>query len=151
MSEISKQISEDLKSAMKAGEKDRLTLLRSLSSALKNAAIEKGNASATLEDSEITAVIRKQVKQREDSLKAFQDAGRPELAEKEQSEKELLEAYLPAALSEEQTIALIEECITETGATSRKEMGAVMKLLQEKSQGRADNKILSQEVMKRLG
>jgi len=150
MSEIAKQISEDMKTAMKTRESERLTLLRSISAALKNAAIEKGNASSELEDSEVIAVIRKQVKQREDSEAAFKEAGRAELAEKEATEKSLLEGYLPAALSEEETISLVEKCIAEIGASSRNEMGAVMKLLQEKSGGRADNKLLSAEVMKRL-
>ena len=150
MSEIAKRITEDMKSAMKARESEKLTLLRSLSAALKNAAIEKGSASAELEDNEVLAVIRKQVKQREDSETAFVEAGRAELAEKETSEKAWLETYLPQAMSEKETIALVESCIAEAGAESRKEMGDVMKLLQEKSNGRADNKLLSAEVMKRL-
>jgi uncharacterized protein YqeY len=150
MSELNQQIGEDLKDAMRAKDTNALMVLRALKSAIKYAAIEKGGADAELDEVEALVVIRKQVKQRQDSIVEYKKGGREELVEKESAEIVVLEKYLPAALSEEAVNAMIEESVTEVGATSRKEMGAVMKVLQEKIAGRADNKTLSQEVMKRL-
>src|SRR5690348_17232068 len=92
----------DLKDAMRARDADKLGVLRMLKSALKNAAIEKGGAAATLEDAEATQVVRKQVKQRQDSIESFEKGGRPELAEKERAEIAILQQYLPAAMSGEE-------------------------------------------------
>jgi uncharacterized protein YqeY len=150
MSNLSAQINDDLKAAMKAKDSMTLTLLRSLSSALKYAAIEKGGADTELDPADALAVVRKQVKQRQDSVTSFREGNRDDLAEKEEAEIAILEKYLPAAMSPEELTSLVEACIAEAGATSKKEMGAVMKLIQEKAAGRADNKALSQEVMKRL-
>lgn len=135
---------------MRARDAEKLTVLRMLKAALKNAAIEKGGASAELDDSELTQVLRKQVKQRQDSIESFQKGGRPELAAKEKSELETLNSYLPAAMSSEQVAALVREAIAEVGATSRAEMGAVMKALGPKAAGRADGRTLSQEVQRQL-
>ncbi len=150
MSNLSAQIKEDIKTAMKAKDSTTLTLLRSLSSALKYAAIEKGGADTELEAADALAVVRKQVKQRQDSVTSFRSGNREDLASKEEAEIAILEKYLPASMDPDDLVALVEACIAEAGATSKKEMGAVMKLLQEKAGGRADNKSLSQEVMKRL-
>ncbi len=150
MSDFAAQIQEDLKAAMKAKDANRLTVIRALKTALTNAAIEKGSLGTQLTDSEAMAVVRKQVKQREDSASQFQAAGRTELAEKELAEIEILQGYLPAALSQEEIIAMVETAIAETGASSKADMGKVMKLVQERSAGRADGKTLSQEVAKRL-
>lgn len=150
MSDFAAQIQEDLKAAMKAKDANRLTVIRALKTALTNAAIEKGSLGTQLTDSEAMAVVRKQVKQREDSASQFQAAGRTELAEKELAEIEILQGYLPAALSQEEMIAMVETAIAETGASSKADMGKVMKLVQERSAGRADGKTLSQEVAKRL-
>lgn len=144
------QITEDIKTAMRAKETLALGTLRALKSALKNAAIEKGGADAELDDAEATAVIRKQVKQRQDSITQFEQAGRTELAEKEKSEIAVLEKYLPAALSQEELDQAVAEAIAETGATTRADMGKVMKVLQEKTAGRADGKTLSQAVQNKL-
>jgi uncharacterized protein YqeY len=122
-----------------------------LKSALKNAAIEKGGASATLEDAEATQVIRKQVKQRQDSIESFEKGGRAELAEKEKVEMAVLQQYLPAAMSEEELARFVREAIAEVGATSKAQMGAVMKALGPKVGGRADGRTVSQEVQKQLG
>lgn len=132
--------------------KDTLALntLRAVKSAIKNAAIEKGGADAELDDTESIAVIRKQIKQRQDSMEQFTKAGRGELAAKEESEITILERYLPSALSEEEVGALVDAVLAETGATTRAEMGAVMKVLQERADGRADGKTLSKAVMGRL-
>ncbi len=150
MSELSQQITEDMKTAMRG--KDALTLntVRMLKSAVKNAAIEKGGADAELTDPEIIAVIRKEVKKRQDSAEQFEKGGRPELVEKENEEIAVLNKYLPQALSEDELAKLVDEAVAEVGATSRKEMGQVMKLLQETTGGRADGKALSQAVMAKL-
>ena len=99
---IQERIDSDLKDAMRAKDAARLGVLRMLKSALKNAAIEKGGASATLDDAEAAQVIRKQVKQRQDSIESFEKGGRPELAAKEKDELAILDAYLPQALNAEE-------------------------------------------------
>ena len=148
---LSERIDSDLKDAMRAKDAAKLGVLRMLKSAIKNAAIEKGGASATLDDAEASQVIRKQVKQRQDSIESFEKGGRPELAAKEKEELTLLSAYLPQAMSGDELAAAVREAIAEAGATSRAQMGAVMKVLQTKLAGRADGKTLSQEVQRQLG
>ena len=150
MSTFAERISEDIKTAMKAKDAGRLTVLRALKTALTNAAIEKGNLNSVLDDSEALAVVRKQLKQREDSASQFESAGRAELAEKERGEITILQAYLPAALDAGELAALVDAAIAETGAATKADMGRVMKLVQERAAGRADGKTLSQEVAKRL-
>lgn len=150
MGNLSDQLTEDIKTAMRAKDTVTLNTLRAVKSAIKNAAIEKGGADAELDDSEALAVFRKQIKQRQDSLEQFTKAGRSELAEKEEAEIKVLEGFLPAALSEEEIAGMIEAAIAETGASSRADMGKVMKLVQEQAQGRADGKTLSQAVMQKL-
>ena len=134
-------------------EKNTLALntIRMLKSAIKNAAIEKGGADAELNDAEVTSVIRKEVKKRQDSIEQYESAGREELADQEKAEINVLEGYLPEPLSEKEMTEIIDEAIAEVGATSRKEMGQVMKLVQERTAGRADGKTLSQAVMAKLG
>lgn len=140
----------DLKTAMKAKDTVSLNTLRALKTAMTNFAIEKGGLGTELTETEELAIVRKQVKQRQDSLSQFEGAGRDELAENEKKEIAVLEAYLPQALSQEEISAIVKEAVAETGATSRADMGNVMKLAQEKAEGRADGKLLSQEVMKHL-
>jgi uncharacterized protein YqeY len=148
--EISRQISEQLKAAMKARDTTALNTLRALKSAIKNAAIDTGGADAELNDGEIIGIVRKQVKQRQDSIEQFEKAGRAALAENEKAEIAILKTFLPAALSADELSAIVAEAVAETGASSRADMGKVMKLLQERTAGRADGKSLSQEVMKHL-
>ena len=148
---ISEQVDHDIKEAMKARQADRLGVLRLLKAAIKNASIEKGGQSATLDDPEATAVIRKQVKQRQDSIEGFVKGNRLELAAKEKAEIEVLNTYLPQALSPDELGRLVDEAIAEVGATGKAQMGAVMKALTPKVAGRADGRTLSQEVQKRLG
>ena len=150
MSDLSQQITEEIKSAMREKNAVALNTLRMLKSAIKNAAIEKGGADAELNDAEVVAVIRKQVKSRQDSITQYEEAGREELAAKEREEIVILEAYLPQPLGESEIAGLVEAAIAEVGATSRKEMGQVMKLVQERAAGRADGKVLSQAVMSQL-
>jgi uncharacterized protein YqeY len=147
---LQKRIDEDLIAAMRAKDSARLGVLRMLKAALKNVAIDKAGAGGELEDSEAVAVVRKQVKQRQDSIESFEKGGRSELAEKERAEIAVLNEYLPQALSTEELKRVVAETIAETGATSRAQMGAVMKALQQKVAGRADGKILSMEVQRQL-
>ena len=147
---LQQQIDNDLKEAMKAKQAERLGVLRLLKAALKNVAIEKGGAAAVLDDAEAMAVVRKQVKQRQDSIEGFTKGNRPELAAKEQAEMEILNTYLPKAMSPEDLAALVKEAIVEAGATSKAQMGAVMKIASAKAAGRADGKALSMEVQRQL-
>jgi uncharacterized protein YqeY len=150
MSDLASRIPEDLKAAMKAKDTVALAVIRALKTAMTNASIEKGGLGTPLDDSEVTALIRKQIKQRQDSLAQFTAAGRTELAATEAAEIGILEKYLPANLSAGEIAAIIEAAIAETGASSKADMGKVMKLAQERTAGRADGKTLSQEVAKRL-
>ena len=147
---ISERIDSDLKDAMRAKDAARLGVLRMLKSAMKYAAIEKSGADGQLDDAEAMQVIRKQVKQRQDSIEGFEKGGRAELAAKEKEELAMLSAYLPQQMSSEELSAAVREAIAEVGATSRTQMGAVMKVLQTKIAGRADGKTLSQEVQRQL-
>jgi len=148
---LAQRIDSDLKDAMRAKDATRLGVLRMLKSALKYAAIEKSGAEGELDDAEATQVIRKQVKQRQDSIESFEKGGRAELADKEERELAILNQYLPVAMSGEDIARLVRETIAEVGATSRAQMGAVMKALGPKVAGRADGKTLSQEVQRQLG
>lgn len=147
---LAQQIDSDLKDAMRSKDAARLGVLRMLKSALKYAAIEKSGAEGELDEAEATAVIRKQVKQRQDSIESFEKGGRAELAEKEKAELAILNNYLPAAMSADDIARLVREAIAEVGATSRAQMGAVMKALGPKVAGRADGRTLSQEVQRQL-
>lgn len=140
-----------MKTAMREKNTVALNTVRMLKSAIKNAAIEKGGANAELTDAEVMAVVRKEVKKRQDSIEQYEAAGRDELADQEKAEIEVLNDYLPEPLSSEEIVSIVEAAIAELGATSRKEMGQVMKMVQEKTAGRADGKTLSQAVMSKLG
>ncbi|RYD21720.1 MAG: GatB/YqeY domain-containing protein [Verrucomicrobiaceae bacterium] len=150
MSETAGRIPEDIKTAMKAKDTTALNALRALKSALTNAAIEKGGLGTALEEAEVLAAVRKQIKQRLDSIEQFEKAARPELAVSEKAEIEILSRYLPAALTEDQVLTIIEQAVTDTGATGKADMGKVMKRAQELADGRADGKLLSAAIMKRL-
>ena len=144
------RVDADLKDAMRAKNATKLGVLRMLKAALKNAAIEKSGAEAALDDAETIQVIRKQTKQRQDSIESFEKGGRAELAAKEKEELSILNSYLPQAMSADELTKIVCETITEVGATSKVQMGAVMKALQAKVAGRADGKTLSGEVQKQL-
>ena len=141
---------EDLKSAMKAKDTVALTTLRALKTALTNTAIESGHKDNVVTDADALAIVRKQIKQRHDSIEQFEAANRPELAETEKAEIVVLEKYLPAAMSAEEISAIVADAVAETGATTRADMGKVMGIVQAKIAGRADGKTISQEVMKHL-
>jgi uncharacterized protein len=147
---LSQRIDSDLKEAMRAKDTTKLSVLRMLKSALKYSAIAKSGAEAELNDTEAAQVIRRQARQRQDSIESFEKGGRAELAQKEKEELSILNEYLPQPMSADEISKVVRETIAEAGATSRTQMGAVMKALQAKVAGRVDGKALSAEVQKQL-
>jgi hypothetical protein len=147
---VIERVDSDLKEAMRAKDGTRLSVLRMLKSALKYAAIAKSGAEAELNDAEAAQVIRKQAKQRQDSIESFEKGGRAELAEKEREELSILNAYLPQPMNADELAKVVRETIAEIDATSKAQMGAVMKALQAKVGSRVDGKTLSAEVQKQL-
>lgn len=135
MSTLKEQITETLKTAMRAKEMATVTVIRSLQAAIKQIEVDER---IELDDSQVLAVIEKQIKQRKESVKAFEGAGRLELAEKEQAEIAVLSQFLPAAMTEDELDALIEQTISAQNATSIKDMGKVMNVLRPLIAGRAD-------------
>ena len=142
------QIMEDIKSAMKAKEADKVAALRFLHAAIKNREIDMRPAEATEED--YLGVIRKSVKQRKESIEQYQNASRQDLVDNEMKELKIIEGYLPQALDAEQVAALVERAIAELGATSIKDMGAVIKKVQAFASGGADGRMVSEKVKARL-
>jgi uncharacterized protein len=147
---IQERIDADIKVAMRAKEADKLSTLRMVKSALMNAAIEKHGAGSKLGDVDSLVVIRKQVKQRRESIEGFTKGGRPDLAAKETREIDFLNEYLPAPLTEREIQQLARDAIAEAGATSKAQMGAVMKIATEKAAGRVEGKALSKAVQENL-
>ena len=147
---LQQRVDSDLKEAMRAKDGTKLGVLRMLKSALKYAAIAKSGAESELSDAEAVQVIRKQAKQRQDSIESFEKGGRTELADKEKEELALLNTYLPQGMSAEELEKVVRETIAELGATSKAQMGAVMRALQAKAGGRVDGKTLSAEVARQL-
>ena len=145
---LKEQILDDMKSAMKNQAADRLSAIRMLQSAVKNREIELRPALIT--DQEIMGVIKKLSKQRKDSIEQYENAGRKDLADKEKFELDILEAYLPAQLSAEALGKIVQEVITALNATSIKQMGAVIKEVQVRTSGSADNKLVSEIVKTKL-
>lgn len=145
---LNERIISDLTAAMKAKDANRLSVLRMVKANLMNRKIEKG---ADLTDEETSKALQSLVKQRRDSIEQYENAGRAELAEKERSELVVIEAYLPQAATKEEIERAVSEAISETGATSTKEMGAVMKAAQAKLAGKsADGRMLSETVKTKL-
>lgn len=144
------QIDAELKKAMLAREADKLSVLRMLKSSVKYASIEKGGADSVPTDADVLAVVRKEVKKREDSIASFTQANRADLADKEKVELEFLRLYLPAQMPDDKVEALVQQVIAETGATTKAQMGLVMKAAQAKAAGQVDGKTLSQIVQRLL-
>lgn len=145
---LREQISNDIKTAMRAKEADKLSALRMVQSAFKNREIElRPNE---MPEDEYLGVIKKLVKQRKESIDQFQQAGRQDLVDAETKELKLLEQYMPAQLSREQIEKIVTEAVAETGAKTVKEMGLVMKAAQAKAGGQADNKIMSEIIKSKL-
>jgi uncharacterized protein len=145
---LQERISGELKAAMLARDADRLSTLRMLKSALGYAQIER--KVETLPDGDIVAIVQKEVKKRRDSIEQFEKGGRAELAAKEKQEIAILESFLPKPLLPEELDKLVRDTIQETGATGKKDMGAVIKAVQAKAAGRADGKTISGLVGKLL-
>lgn len=147
-SALKQRITEDMKSAMRAADKRRLGTIRLLMAAIKQREVDDRIA---LDDAQVIAAIEKMIKQRRDSISQYQAAGRQELADQEVYEIEVLQTYMPAALSEAEVDVLIEAAITNTGAVSAKDMGKVIAALKAQAQGRADMGKVSAKVKARLG
>lgn len=145
---LKQQILDDIKTAMKAGEKDRLMVLRMLSAAIKQREVDER---IEMDDTQTLAVVEKMIKQRRESISQYEAGGRPELAAKEQSEIGILETYLPEQLSQLEIDKLIEDAIATTGAKEMKDMGKVMGLLKPRIQGRADMGVVSAQIKAKLG
>ena len=143
---LAEQIRSDLTAAMKAREAEKTSTLRMIQAAIKNEQIEKGGE---LSDDDVQAVLRRAVKQRQDSAEQYDRGGRAELADKERREIELLQGYLPQAMSDEELESSIRGVIEETGAASKKDAGKVMKEMMARHRGRADGRKV-QEIVARL-
>ncbi|MEJ2137849.1 MAG: GatB/YqeY domain-containing protein [Gammaproteobacteria bacterium] len=141
------QIQSDMKTALKAGEKERLSVIRMLLAAIQSKEIDER---AELSDNDVLQVVEKLIKQRKDSARQFADAGRSDREAQELAEAEILQAYLPEQLSAAELEALVSDIIAATGAQGMKDMGKVMGQLKEKAQGRADMGTLSALVKSRL-
>jgi len=137
----------DMKSSMKSGDKNRLGVIRLMLSAIKQVEVDER---IELDDSRITAVLDKMAKQRRESIAQFDKAGRDDLSSIEKAELEILQEYLPEALSEDEINALVEQSISATGAATIKDMGKVMGMLKPQLQGRADMSQVSQLIKSRL-
>ena len=147
MSALKARIQDDMKSAMRAGDKERLGTIRMLLAAIKQREVDERTETT---DTAVLQILEKLVKQRRESATQFAAGNRPDLEAKELSEITLLQAYLPAALSPAELDALIAEVMAATGASSMKDMGKVMTALREKAQGRADFATISERVKARL-
>lgn len=148
MTTLKNQITDVLKATMRAKEMGKLTVIRGLQAAIKQIEIDER---IELDDTQVLAVIEKQIKQRKESVKAFEGAGREDLASKEQAEIELLSQFLPEAMSEDELDSLIAQTITAQGATSMKDMGKVMNSLRPIIAGRADPAQVSAKIKAKLG
>jgi uncharacterized protein len=144
---LKQQIQDDMKTAMKAGDKRRLGVIRLILAAIKQREVDER---IELDDTQVLAVLDKMVKQRRDSITQFEKAGRTDLVEQEGFEVEVCQGYLPAALSAQEVAALIEQAVAETGASGVKDMGRIMGWLKPKVQGRADVGVVSAQVKSRL-
>jgi hypothetical protein len=136
-----------MKSAMKAGEKERLGTIRLILSAIKQQEVDSRK---DLEDSDIIAILDKMSKQRRESIDQYEKAGRDDLAGKEKAELEIIQTYLPSQLGDDEIAAMIDEAIKATGAEAMKDMGKVMGILKPKMQGRADMAAVSAQIKSRL-
>jgi len=145
---LKERLAEETKDALRSGEKVRLTTLRLLSAAVKNKEVEVGHE---LDDEEFVQVAQKEAKQRRESIEAFGKGGREDLVAREREELEVLNAYVPAGLSDEELDAIVNETVTAVGATGPGDMGAVMGAVMAKVKGRADGREVQAKVRARLG
>ncbi|HEX5353068.1 MAG TPA: GatB/YqeY domain-containing protein [Rhodanobacteraceae bacterium] len=147
MSDLKARITEDMKTALKGGDKPRLGVIRLILAALKQREVDER---ITLDDAQVLHVLEKMLKQRRDSVTQYEAAKREDLANQERYEIGVIEGYLPAQLSDTELDALVAQCIGDSGAASPRDMGKVMALLKERAAGRADMGALSQRVKARL-
>ena len=145
---LKERITEDMKAAMRASEKERLSTIRLVQAAIKQREVDER---ITLDDTQVLFVLEKMVKQRKESIAQFEQGGRKDLADKERREIELLQAYLPAQLSDSELDVLIREAVAATGAASIKDMGKVMSVVKSKAAGRADMAVVGARVKAVLG
>lgn len=148
MSELKTALTNAMKDAMRAQDKDRLGVIRMATAAIKQIEVDER---IELDDARVLATLEKMVKQRRESVAAFEQGGRPELAAKEAAEIAVLQSFLPAQLSDAEIDTLIAEALASTGATTARDMGKVMNELRPKLAGRADTGAVSQKVKARLG
>ena len=144
---LKERITDDMKSAMRAGEKDRLAVVRLILAGIKQREVDER---ITLDDAQVLAVLEKMAKQRKESITQFESGGRSDLAAKENAEIGVLQGYLPAQLTPLEVDALIAEAIAATGAASVKDMGKVMGFVKPKAQGRTDMGALSARIKQKL-
>jgi len=144
---LKQRLTDDMKAAMKGGEKDRLGVIRLINAAIKQREVDER---IVLDDSQVLATIEKMLKQRKDSLSQYEAAGREDLAAVERYEMTVLQVYLPAQLDDAEIDAIIAAAIAEAGATRPKDMGKVIGLIRPKVAGRADMGVLSERVKTRL-
>jgi uncharacterized protein YqeY len=144
---LKERITDDMKAAMRSGEKERLGLIRMITSAIKQREVDER---IMLDDAQVLSVLEKMIKQRKESLVQFAAGNRQDLVDKETAEITLLQSYLPAQLSEAELDALIGEAIAATGAASVKDMGKVMGIIKTKAQGRADMAAVGAKIKTRL-
>ena len=147
MMSLKDRITDDMKAAMRSGEKERLGVIRMITSAIKQREVDER---ITLDDSQVLSVLEKMIKQRKESLVAFQAGNRQDLVDKESAEITLLQGYLPSQLSSADIDGLIGEAIAATGAASIKDMGKVMAIIKGKAQGRADMAAVGAKIKTRL-
>jgi uncharacterized protein YqeY len=145
---LKERITEDMKAAMRSGEKERLGVIRMVTSAIKQREVDER---ITLDDAQVFSVLEKMIKQRKESIAQFEAGNRPDLVEKENAEVTLLQTYLPSQLSETEIDALIADAIASTGAASIKDMGKVMAIIKAKAQGRADMAAVGPKIKAKLG
>ncbi len=141
------RLQEDMKAAMRSGEKDRLGTIRLIMAAVKQREVDER---ITLDDTQLLGVLEKMGKQRRESIAQFQAGGRADLVAKENAELAIINAYMPAPLADDELDALINEAITHTGASSIKDMGKVMGIIKAKAQGRADMAAVGTRIKARL-
>jgi uncharacterized protein len=145
---LKERVTEDMKTAMRAAEKERLSTIRLLLAAIKQREVDER---ITLDDTQVLAVIEKMIKQRREAITQFESGGRSDLVAKETAEIGVLQGYLPAQLTPAEIDALIQEAIAATGAASIRDMGKVMGFVKGKAQGRADMGALSARIKQKLG
>jgi uncharacterized protein YqeY len=145
---LKERITDDMKAAMRSGEKERLGLIRMITSAIKQREVDER---IVLDDSHVLSVLDKMIKQRKESLVQFQAGNRQDLVEKEAAEITLLQGYLPSQLSAAEIDALIDDAVAATGAATVKDMGKVMAIIKGKAQGRADLGVIGAKIKARLG